>query len=100
MEIWVLLIWLCNYTAQGRCDPMPTYWSFADAQSCQLAASAFARNNPQYSMQFRCIGGSPQNAPTVAQPSYPGGPVTNKELNEPGLPKFSNDPPRLPRPIF
>lgn len=99
MEMWVLMIWLCNYTAQGRCDPMPTLWNFATEVDCQRAGVAFARSNPQYSVAVNCVGGSPGTA-TPAQPSYPGVPMDNKFLNEPGLPKFSNDPPRMPRPLF
>jgi len=99
MEIWVLMIWLCNYTVQGRCDPMPTLWNFATQEDCARAGVAFARSNPQYSVAVNCVGGS-AGVPTQAQPSYPRGDVGNKELNDPGVPKFSNDPPRSPRQLF
>lgn len=92
MEMWVLMIWLCNYTAQGRCDPMPTLWNYLTEMDCRQAGAAFVRSNPQYSVALACVGGSP-NGVTQAQPSWPSGPTATQELNEPGLPKFSNDAP-------
>ena len=91
----MLMIWLCDYTAQGGCDPMPILWNYLTEMDCQQAGTAFVRSNPQCSVALACVRGSTNN-PTQAQPLYPLypiGPKATRELNEPGLPKFSNDDP-------